>query len=110
MTEKKKKVFIPLHIIKLYYAENYGRRKVRNLFKTIILLIGSAFEGFPWIEISNFTDISDFDFTDISKKYRWIFFHKYRCNENYLKFIGMFEKTKRKNDKISNNTYFKVIL
>ena len=41
-----------------------------------------------------------------------IFFKKYRWSENYLKFIGMFEKTqkKKKEDKINKNTYFKVIL
>ena len=44
----------------------------------------------------NFTDISE-----ISKKYLW--------NENYLKLIEMLEKTS-KNDKISKNTHFKVIL
>ena len=52
----------------------------------------------------NFTDISE-----ISEKYRWIFFHKYRWSENYLKLIGMLEKTS-KNDNISKNTHFKVIL
>ena len=36
------------------------------------------------------------------------FFHKYRWSENYSKFIGMFGKNP-KNDKISKNTYFKVI-
>ena len=50
-----------------------------------------------------------FNFTEISEKYRWIFFHKYRWSENYLKLIGMLEKTS-KNDKISKNTNFKVIL
>ena len=50
-----------------------------------------------------------FNFTDISEKYQWIFFHKYRWSENYLKLIRMPEKTS-KNDKISKNTHFKVIL
>ena len=36
---------------------------------------------------------------------------KYRWNENYSKFIGILVKTiYKKKDKISNNTYFKVIL
>ena len=38
----------------------------------------------------NFTDISE-----ISEKYRWIFFHKYRWSENYLKLIGMLEKLQK---------------
>ena len=45
-----------------------------------------------------------FDFMDISE-----ILEKYRWNENYSKFIKMFEKT-LKNDKISKNSYFKVIL
>ena len=45
------------------------------------------------------------DILKISKKYRWIFFHKYWQSENYLKFIGILGKT-LKNDKISKNTHF----
>ena len=30
------------------------------------------------------------------RKYQMIFFHKYRWSENYLKFIGVLEKTLKK--------------
>ena len=49
-----------------------------------------------------------FDFTDISKISVDIF-SQISMSENYLKLIGMLEKTS-KNDKISKNTHFKVIL
>ena len=46
-----------------------------------------------------FTDISVLRFygyiKNIKEKSMDIFFHKYRCNKNYLKFIGMLGKTKK---------------
>ena len=36
-------------------------------------------------------------------------YKKYQWNENYSKFVRMLEKTP-KNDKISKNTHFKIIL
>ena len=49
------------------------------------------------------------DLSKISEKYWWTFFHKYWWSENYSKFIEMLGKIP-KNDKISKNTHFKVIL
>ena len=64
---------------------------------------------FAWIKKSDFTDISILWFYGYIRNIGGYFFTNIDGSENYLKFIGMLEKTK-KNDKISKNTHFKVIL
>ena len=64
------------------------------------------------IEISVFTDISVLRFYGYIENIGEIsvaIFSQILMSENYLKLIGMLEKTS-KNDNISKNTHFKVIL